>query len=142
MTGLTSNMDTIDRVLAECDARNLPPLGLTCLRRTCTNSVMRWLNPYFCSESCRATATVADFTQQHLAAAKATLEEAMVALTLGAEPNPLASLGLTVAQATSSAGLLAGLGYSIEDSGAAPQPDQPETVATRGWLDRWIRRIR
>jgi hypothetical protein len=139
VSDLQSTLDAIDRVLAECNARDLPPLGVTCLRRYCTNSVTPWLSPYYCSEKCRATATVTDFTKKHLDVHLTAWQEAMVALTFGVRPQPPPSLDTAAAEATAGAAVLANLGVPIRDR---VDPVALNTPMTRGWLDRWIRRHR
>lgn len=66
MNSPQSTLDTIDQALVECDASRLPPIGHTCLRPGCTNGVLTWLNPYYCTEKCRADVNDPDELVVHI----------------------------------------------------------------------------
>jgi hypothetical protein len=113
VSDLQSALDAIDRALADCDAGLLPPLGHTCLRPGCINGVTTWLNPYYCSERCRAEDNDKPIKQPSATlAAPANVE--VFAGPPGAEwivPSQWTSIGVT----------------SQED---LPEPDSPVTL---GW---------
>lgn len=142
MTDLKPVLAAVDRALAECDASTLPPVGLTCLRRSCTNSVTPWLNPYYCSESCREQANTVSPDHETSSEWIAVGQWGSVGFTrqedLPAPDDPVV-LGLSVEQAVAGAGALANVGLSIGDH-LDQAPSTHSTELTRGRLSRWIRR--
>lgn len=115
MNGLQSTLDTIDRVLVECDAGPLPPLGYTCLRPSCGTGVTTWINPYYCSEKCRAAdnpkeeqAHRREITVDQFAGAEVRIGQ------VGADPADLAAW--------------TSIGHSTHDD--LPEPTSPVTL---GW---------
>jgi hypothetical protein len=138
---LQFSLDTIDHALLTCDATSLPPLGHTCLNPDCSNRVIAWLNPYYCSNECRKAANTTNFVQNGLNVHLALWQRSMLAQQYGSGADALRSCGIPAVQAVDGMAKLAGLlAVTAPTDDIDPPPRHEQETDTHGWLARWIRR--